>query len=121
MKHNNTAISMFEQLPEQTRKKLNLVDLEAITGAVLIKDRIYGFYQRAAKEETQVRRFKRSHGYCGGRIYCLAYVGKEGETLCRQCKRELAAQRGGEGRKNNRSAYGRMRLEERRQLRESED
>jgi hypothetical protein len=135
MRHQTSnAIAMFEQLPARTRRKLDERDMESLTGAVLVKERIYQYAQLEAREKAQVKAYKRRHGYCGGRVTCLEYVGPN-RTLCSACAAEQAAyndeayarrraktqgERGPE-RRTRVTEYGAMRAEDRRLEREERE
>jgi hypothetical protein len=112
-----SAIVQFEELPAKTRKRLHLVGPVEISGAVLMKDKIYGFFKATAKHATEVKRFKRSQGYCGGEVACLAYVGHN-QTICEGCSNLARLRRQNlkeHGRKMRVSDYGRMRAQERKE------
>jgi hypothetical protein len=123
-KSENTALAMFELLPQRALKRLKLTDLSTITGAILIKDRISTYFKNAAREETEVRRYKRTQGYCGGYVACLAFVGMN-QSMCTECARvareHAKRQRNGTSRTTRQSEYGRMRAEERRIEREEKN
>lgn len=80
----STAMVLFEGLPAKTRRKLNMGEIKSITGMVLIKDRVQQHFHSIAMQEATLRKFKRAHGYCGGRPFCLAWTGSE-QNLCSTC------------------------------------
>ena len=110
-----TTLALFERLPLSVRRKLNFGDLTSLTGAVLIQDRIHHCFHEQAMQATALRRFKRAHGYCGGELSCLAFVGKGGLTsMCSPC-RSLAKERreGVSQYKRQPSEYGKIRARQR--------
>jgi hypothetical protein len=119
-KNQSTAMVLFEALPAQTRRKLNLREIKSITGMVLIKDRVQSHFHEIAMREATLRKFKRAHGYCGGRPFCLAFTGED--NLCPVClteQRNLAA--GVTRYKRNPSAYGTIRAKERKEAKAERD
>lgn len=125
MRQSSNAIAMYNQLPAATRRKLDVRDMEAITGSVLVKERVYMALQVQAREAAEARRYKAKHGYCTGRLTCLTYVGKT-RSVCGPCAAERAEYsqeaalrlKGGAERRTRQSEYGSMRAEDRRRDRE---
>lgn len=111
MARKTEAQAFLQQLPASARRKLNLVDLKAIAGALLIRDRIEQFFDDSYRREASLRKFKREHGYCGGRVTCLAFTG-DGRT-CRPCLDAMANPK----RTNTHSEYGLAQLERKRAAR----
>jgi hypothetical protein len=110
----SVALALFERLPQATRKKLGYLSLESITGAVLIEDRIHQAYAACARIQTDLARFKRSQGYCGGEVSCMVFVGKDKRVImCDGCRRRAkeARQRAanGETRPRELTEYGKLR------------
>lgn len=112
----SASLAMVRALPKSTLRRLNLLDLKSIAGAVLIQDRIEQFYDACYRHEAALRKFKADNEYCAGRPYCLVRVGEAGGT-CEACRLEAARIRRGETRKVNRSEYGAMMLKKRREAR----
>ena len=112
-----SALVQFEELPIKTLKRLHLVGPREKAGAVMMKDKIYEFFKVTAKHATEVKRFKRSQGYCGGEVACLAYVGMN-QTICEGCsnvEKQRRQRRKTEGRTVRVSDYGKMRAQERKE------
>lgn len=117
------AIALFDSLPTQTKRNLRkrgirIEDLESITGAVTVKNMIHSYFRTEASLRAEVAREKYKIGYCGGRINCLTFIGKNAKfTACDKCRKEaqLYNQTAPEdrARRNRRSEYGQMRAKER--------
>ncbi len=112
-----TTIEAFEALPIRIKRNLHIVTPDALSGAPLVKDKIYFGYKDMAKIIRAVMLFKRSHGYCSsGEYSCMRYVGmtqfscEECLTLRREQRRRALA---GESRKVKLTPYGIMRAAER--------
>lgn len=91
----SSSIELFRALPAKLRKKFGYEDLELITGAASIKDRIQDFYRRLASEQRDLNMHKRKHGYCSaGKASCMTFVGKDAQFFtcapCRKYNREMA-------------------------------
>lgn len=99
-KQSQAKLELIKRLPASTRRKMNLIDLKAITGAVLIQDRIAQHFVLEARSRYSVTQFKREHGYCGGFVTCMTYTGN-GST-CKNCLVNHANPK----HKNTRSEYG---------------
>lgn len=82
--------------------------LRVAVGILLVKDRIHQFYRRQAAEEALLNDFKRKHGYCIGRPFCMKPVA-DGVQTCVECRRAAASPQY----KKKQSEYGRMRAQER--------
>lgn len=86
---------------------MNFDDLDVITGAVLVHDRIQRCFDAQYEAELATRRWKIAHGYCGGRIYCLTFMRKGAKhESCAKCRKEGNPKF--RTRTNKRSAYGEM-------------
>jgi hypothetical protein len=130
-KTSDQEMVLFQQLPQHVRRGLRISHLKAATGMILIKDRVQTYFQEVARMETALRRFKREHGYCGGRPQCLAFVGaledgpetkqQQRPTICPRCQKEQDRIRRGDTKKITPSAYGMMRLKERKEEREERE
>ena len=108
-RRDSAAVAMIKQLPKSTLKKMNLLDLKSITGAVLIHDRIASFYDACYRHEAALRKFKVENGYCGGRTYCMHYT-NDG-SVCKSCSAEMRNPK----RHNKHSEYGEMQVRQRRE------
>ncbi len=58
--------------------------LKSVISLMLVKDRVQQHYAQAAALDKSLTDFKRKHGYCGGRSFCLHYVGDEAHS-CKDC------------------------------------
>jgi hypothetical protein len=116
-KTNLATVELISSLPKSTRAKLNLVDLQLIQGAAVIKELIQSHFKMCAASEAELRRAKSKHGYCAGKVTCMVRLGSGGKYLacdaCRAYFRKIgsgdwAASR----RKNGHSEYGLIRKKE---------
>lgn len=58
--------------------------LKSVLSLMLVKDRIQQHYAQSAALDKALTDFKRKHGYCGGRSFCMHYVGEEAHS-CKEC------------------------------------
>ncbi len=63
--------------------------LKSVLSLMLVKDRIQQFYSQSAQLDKALTDFKRKHGYCGGRAFCMHYVGDEVHS-CKECLKSAA-------------------------------
>jgi hypothetical protein len=118
MAKSSSAVEIMEMLPAETRRRLHVVDLKVVRGAVLVKDRIQSHFELVAQSERRLARWKFENGFCGGRPYCMTFVGigeDREHKLCKACRQEA----GRPQRQNRKSAYGVIRKKEREQERAS--
>lgn len=109
MSKRSSAAEIIEMLPASTRRRLRIVDLNEVSGAVLVVDRIRQHFERVAASEKQLATWKVANGHCGGRPYCMAHVGKGSKhKMCADCRREMSNPQ----RTNRRSPYGVIRAKE---------
>lgn len=85
----------------------------AVRGAVnlmIIKARIEHFYKQCAHLDADLAEYKRAHGYCGGRPFCMEALNPmQSFKTCRECRE---AERSHTGTRRQ-SKYGAMRQRER--------
>lgn len=82
--------------------------LRIAVSILLVKDRIHQHYTQCAQQERSLNDFKRKHGYCVGRPFCMNMV-KGDATSCQECLKANANPRY----KRKMSLYGEMRMKER--------
>lgn len=82
--------------------------LKSVLSMMLVKDRIQQFYAQTAQLDKALTDFKRKHGYCGGRSFCMRYVG-DGAHSCKECLKANANPKY----KKKVSEYGMIRRKER--------
>lgn len=63
--------------------------LKSVLSLMLVKDRIQQHYVQQAALDKALTDFKRKHGYCGGRSFCMHYVGDEVHS-CKDCLKAAA-------------------------------
>jgi hypothetical protein len=100
-------------VPASVRQKLNLGELKALSGALLVKDRIQQFFINCARHQSALQAWKVREGYCGGAPTCLVYLGPDSKfKMCTSCRKNKVRWTRGETRKNKRSEYGTIRVKE---------
>lgn len=82
--------------------------LTAVVGLLLVKEQIRRHYAQVAQLDRQLTDFKRKHGYCGGRPFCMTVTGPEVHS-CKACLKANANPKYAK----QISEYGRMRRKER--------
>lgn len=90
--------------------------LHIATSILLVKDRIQQYYVQQAQLEASLNTYKRKHGYCSGRPFCMHPV-KDDEITRKDCKHANANPQY----KKKQSDYGRMRAKERADEREKKE
>ncbi len=89
-----------------------MAKLTAVVGLLLVKEQIRRHYVQVAHLDRQLTDFKRSHGYCGGRPFCMTVTGSEVHS-CKACLKANSEHKY----KRQMSDYGRMRQKERQEER----
>lgn len=112
------AIDIIKNLPQATRKRMNLGDLQVIVGAVAIKERIESFYRLTYAQQAELGQYKHSKGYCAGQPSCMVFLGDNPKhKTCDACRAYLREQKrrseAGLTRKPKVSDYGAIRRRER--------
>ena len=107
-----TALAL-KDIPQDVRKKLNLTNLKSLTGAILVRDRTHRLYQGIWQLVKAHLEWKRKNGYCGGLPACMTFT-VDGAT-CKACKKAMKNPK----HSNRRSAYGLMRMEQRKEASET--
>ncbi len=82
--------------------------LRIAVSILLVKDRIHQYYTQCAQQERGLNDFKKKHGYCIGRSFCMTMV-KGDATSCAECLKANANPRY----KRKMSLYGEMRMKDR--------
>jgi hypothetical protein len=94
-------------------KNKNTRAFKVAVGILLVKDRIHQFYAQTASLERGLNEFKRKHGYCSGRPFCMNPI-PEGKTSCSECLKANANPKY----KKKVSEYGKLRAIEKKEERE---
>jgi hypothetical protein len=110
----NVGLDDFARMvPPAVRQKLNLRELKALSGALLVKDRIQQYFLICARHQSALQVWKVKEGYCGGAPTCLVYLGPDAKfKMCASCRKNKLRWTRGETRKNKRSEYGTIRVKE---------
>ncbi len=113
MSRNETLTDFARLVPQSVRQKLNLGELKALSGALLVKDRIQQFFMNCARQQSALQAWKVREGYCGGAPTCLVYLGPNSKfKMCSSCRKNKVRWTRGETRKNKHSEYGAIRNKE---------
>jgi len=119
----SAMLALLAKLPKSAQMALNYGALKDATAWVLVEDRIHQAYSAAAHIMTELARWKRSQGFCGGESSCMRYVGltdRKGQPLpaimCSSCRARARERRAAAlvfKKPRRLTEYGRIRAEAR--------